>query len=307
MTTPRNKYSKLKLPRLPDRTPESQGSVSRLGVGSTLIKLGTLAIAVVLTNLGLTHSAFAQTQLPSNPNSQTPQPLPSGQTPNIDLPDAEPPQRLAPPGIYEHPDFFEEGEEKLERRIDRLRERRDEDESEEDVLTIEEQAYWQNRDHPDSLLTLRDPETGWTRVVSTQGEFAVSLPKKPTDVTGVPANQATNLDLEAYRLNQPPQRFVIAYSEETRLADPEVKLRQIRDQILAETDAQLLRDRPISLDGYPGRSFQLRTPNQLMTYRLYWVDNRLYVLRASHQNPGKTDYQAAQFFNSFEPITQSDN
>ncbi|MEQ9484305.1 hypothetical protein [Coleofasciculus sp. F4-SAH-05] len=66
-----------------------------------------------------------------------PQPLPSGQTPNIDLPDAEPPQRLAPPGIYEHPDFFEEGEEKLERRIDRLRERRDEDESEEDVLTIE--------------------------------------------------------------------------------------------------------------------------------------------------------------------------
>lgn len=305
MTIQRNKYSKL--PRLPDRTPQSQASESKLGVGSTIIKLGTLAIAVVLTNLGLTHSAFAQTQIPRNPNLQTPQPLPSDQNPNIDFPDAEPPQPLPPHGIYEHPDFFEEGEEKLERRIDRLRERRDEDESEEDVLTIEEQAYWQNRDHPDSLLTLRDPETGWTRVVSTQGEFAVSLPKKPTDVTGVPANQATNLDLEAYRLNQPPQRFVIAYSEETALAEPEATLRQIRDQILAETDAQLKRDRPISLEGYPGRSFQLRTPNQVMTYRLYWADNRLYVLRASQQHSGETDYQSAQFFNSFEPITQGDN
>ncbi|MFP4414548.1 hypothetical protein [Coleofasciculus sp.] len=305
MTTQRNKYSKL--PRLPDRTPQSQGSESRLGVGSTLIKLGTLAIALVITNLGLTHSAFAQAQIPRNPNSQTPQPLPSDQNRNIDLPDQEPPQPLPPHGIYEHPDFFEEGEEKLERSIDRLRERRDEDESEEDVLTIEEQAYWENRDHPDSLLTLRDPETGWIRVVSTQGEFAVSLPKKPTDVTAVPANQATDLDLEAYRVNQAPQRFVIAYSEETTLADPEAKLRQVRDQILAETDAQLRRDRRISLDGYPGRSFQLRTPNQLMTYKLYWVDDRLYVLRASQQQPEETYYQAAQFFNSFEPITQWDN
>lgn len=307
MTTHRKKYSKL--PRLPDRAPKSQASESILGVASTIAQVGALAIALVLTNLGFTNSAFAQTPVPRtiNPNSQTPQPLPSGQTPNIDFPDAEPPQQLPPPGIYEHPDFFEEGQEKLERRIDRLRERRDEDESEEDVLTIEEQAYWENRDHPDSLLTLRDPETGWTRVVSTQGEFAVSLPKKPTDITAIPANQATTLNLEAYRVNQASQRFIIAYSEESALADPEAKLRQVRDQIVAETDAQLLRDRRISLDGYPGRAFQLRTPNQVMAYRLYWVEDRLYLLRANQQQPEGISDQTAQFFDSFDPITQWDN
>ena len=64
MTTQRYKYSKL--PRLPDRTPQSQESLSRLGVGSTMAtmaKLGTLADVLTIEEQAYcppTYHGFAQ-------------------------------------------------------------------------------------------------------------------------------------------------------------------------------------------------------------------------------------------------------
>jgi hypothetical protein len=117
--------------------------------GSTLVQVLTLAIAVGLTNLGTT---LAQVPGNSTINSPTPQSFPSPGLPRREL-EVQPVQPIQIPAIYEHPDFFEEGHENFEEQIDKLRQRNTPDSSEDEVLTIEESAYWENQDHGESWLT----------------------------------------------------------------------------------------------------------------------------------------------------------
>ncbi|MFP5273620.1 hypothetical protein [Coleofasciculus sp.] len=106
----------------------------------------------MLTNLEFT---LAQAQVPGNSNINPPtvQPLPSPRLPGRDLP-VEPFRPAPIPALYEHPDFFEEGHEKFEEQIDNLRQRnrQESSEDEDEVLTIEESAYWENQNHGESWL-----------------------------------------------------------------------------------------------------------------------------------------------------------
>ncbi|MEQ9360043.1 hypothetical protein [Coleofasciculus chthonoplastes] len=117
--------------------------------GSTLVQVLTLAIAIGLTNLGVT---LAQVPGNSTINSPTPQSFPSPRLPRREL-EVQPVRPIQIPAIYEHPDFFEEGHENFEEQIDKLRLQNTPDSSEDEVLTIEESAYWENQDHGESWLT----------------------------------------------------------------------------------------------------------------------------------------------------------
>ncbi|EDX70938.1 hypothetical protein MC7420_8189 [Coleofasciculus chthonoplastes PCC 7420] len=127
--------------------------LQRIGVkrlaGSRLAQVLTLAIAVGLTNLGVT---LAQVPGNSTINSPTPQSFPSPRLPRREL-EVQPVRSIQIPAIYEHPDFFEEGHEEFEEQIDKLRLQNTPDSSEDEVLTIEESAYWENQDHGESWLT----------------------------------------------------------------------------------------------------------------------------------------------------------
>lgn len=137
-----------KLPRFLHRYfPLQRIGVKRLA-GSRLAQVLTLTIAVGLTNLGAT---LAQVPGNSTINSPTPQSFPSPQLPRREL-EVQPVRSIQIPALYEHPDFFEEGHEEFEEQIDQLRLQNTPDSSEDEVLTIEESAYWENQDHGESWL-----------------------------------------------------------------------------------------------------------------------------------------------------------
>jgi hypothetical protein len=138
-----------KLPRFLHRYFSLQRIEVKLLAGSTLAQVLTLAIAVGLTNLGAT---LAQVPGNSTMNSPTPQSFPSPRLPRREL-NVEPVRPIQIPALYEHPDFFEEGHENFEEQIDKLRLQNTPDSSEDEVLTIEESAYWENQDHGESWLT----------------------------------------------------------------------------------------------------------------------------------------------------------
>ena len=140
------------LPRFLHRSFSLQRTGAKRLASSRLTKVVTLTLAVVLTNLEFT---LAQAQVPGNSNINPPtvQPLPSPRLPGRDLP-VEPFRPAPIPALYEHPDFFEEGHEKFEEQIDNLRQRnrQESSEDEDEVLTIEESAYWENQNHGESWL-----------------------------------------------------------------------------------------------------------------------------------------------------------
>ncbi|MEQ8998922.1 MAG: hypothetical protein RID53_20670 [Coleofasciculus sp. B1-GNL1-01] len=135
-----------KLPRFLHRYFPLQRIGAKRLAGSTLTQVLTLAIAVGLTNLGAT---LAQVPGNSTINSPTPQSFPSPRLPRREL-NVEPVRPAPIPALYEHPDFFEEGHEDFEEKIDQLRLQNTPDSSEDEVLTIEESAYWENQDHGES-------------------------------------------------------------------------------------------------------------------------------------------------------------
>lgn len=274
---------------LTDRTLNNQRKSSTLLNWSVATQLTSLVTAVLLTSLGFANSALAQAQAPINNQSN---------------PFERQPQTVPIPELHNHPDFFEEGQEQLEEEILKLRELQQNQDSPEELLTIKEDAYWANQDHPNSFLTIEDELSEWVTVISTQGRFTISMPDTPTAETEVLETEAIELNLNAFMTDQAEQGFLIAYSDEASLSNPEETFSNVRDQIIEETQAQLLRDRTIVFDGYPGREFRLRTPDKALTYRLYAVEDRLYILRASQPEEWDISQKTARFLNSFEPIPE---
>ncbi|MEM9566912.1 MAG: hypothetical protein AAF974_01285 [Cyanobacteria bacterium P01_E01_bin.34] len=181
-------------------------------------------------------------------------------------------------GLFDRPDFFEDGLDLMEDEIRRL----EDPEASQPTLTVQDELLqWQPTVVPDAGLGVLMPQgvtTEETELLDTEdGELAFS----------VLASEVASA------------RYLVAHSslsDAQQQFDTQLLLEQVRDSIVDRTNYQLSGDRAISLDNrYPGREFSIVGNGEQLTFRTYAIGNQLVVL-AGGQPEVQQDSQAVETF-----------
>jgi hypothetical protein len=189
-------------------------------------------------------------------------------------------------GLFDRPDFFEQGQ----------------DQFEEEIRRLEHEQSTTN-----SSLTVDETAIPWSRVVIKEGGFTVMMPSgtitKETETIEAPKG---DLNFEIIATHPSSSRYVIAYSEEVtpaRVKNTQEVLERSRDYII-DNKAGFTKtaDDDIFFENYPGKQFQLQNPEETIVFRLLLVERRLYVLAVSQKNDAISAKSIDTFFASFQLI-----
>lgn len=186
----------------------------------------------------------------------------------------------------DRPDFYEEGQQQMEREIERL-----------------------NKKPPENLLTIQGDGQQWEEFTLMDGGFTVWMPGVPTTQEKQSLETAAgNLDLNGFSTFQASSRFLVAYGDypqTAKLGNPEAILANLRERILEEMKGFKVKiDRSISLNNSPGKELKLENSGINITFRFYLVKQRLYLL-VVQQHPDSRTEDLAKFLDSFRLLPQT--
>lgn len=179
------------------------------------------------------------------------------------------------------PDFFEQGDRQFEREVDRL-----------------------NQPQTDPNLTIQSTGEQWRPIVSDAGKFSIWLPpgvmSEETKTLQI-ANQPVTFNVLASQAEG--SRFVAAYADlpANQSWSDQVIFTAIQNGVAAQTKFKVVSEQAITLDQWTGQEWQMSQANETITYRVYRVQQRVYLLAA--KQPGATANPPAQadtFFRSFK-------
>lgn len=191
-----------------------------------------------------------------------------------------PQQAIAQFGL-DRSDFFERGTEQMEREIERL-----ESPVREPILTINERP----------LI--------WKQFLFAEAGFSIKMPLgNITSSTEVLETATGNIELQVLATNPRSSRFIVAYSDRlngAQLENPETILAQVRKLMSPNTEFELQGDRP--LDNYPvaSREISLKNSSETITFRIYILNQRLYILGSTQPLSEQHSEKLFTFFNSFQ-------
>lgn len=157
---------------------------------------------------------------------------------------------------------------------------------------------------PDPALPVAQKSNFWQPVIFSAGGCSFWLPP------GILSEETVLLDTSVGRLsfrtlasNSDNARYVAAYAEQltkSQVENPQALLRAIRDKVAPVDKFQLKSDTPITLNKYPGRELTLQSAKEIITFRAYLVEQRVYILGAKYPNASTLSKRVAGFLNSFQ-------
>ena len=184
--------------------------------------------------------------------------------------------------LFDRPDFFEDGVDRMEEEIRQL------------------QA-------PSSqpTLVLQDDLLQWQPTVLREAGFGVWMPQGAmTEETEAIDTDDGELTFDVLASHVASARYLAAYSplsDVQQQSEPNMLLEQVRDGIVDRTNFQLSGDRPIDLDGrYPGREFLLQGNNEQLTFRIFAVGSQLIVLAGGKPTLQEETEAVETFLNSLQ-------
>ncbi|BAU65317.1 hypothetical protein STA3757_26990 [Stanieria sp. NIES-3757] len=189
-------------------------------------------------------------------------------------------------GLFDRPDFFEQGQEQFEEEIRRLE---------------------QQQSIPNASLTVDETAIPWSRVLVKEVGFTVMMPSgaitEEKETIEAPKGE---LNFDIIATHPSSSRYVVAYSEEVtpeRAKNTQEILERSRDYII-DNKAGFTKtaDDDIIFEDYPGKQFQLQNPEETIVFRLLLVDRRLYILAVSQKNDAISAKLIDTFFDSFKLI-----
>ena len=187
-------------------------------------------------------------------------------------------------GLFGRPDFFEKGYEQFEAEIRRFQQ-------EENVTK--------------PIMNL--DETSWSRVIIEEAGFTVKMP--PGTITNeVKIVEAPKGDIKFNIMasHPPSSRYVIAYSEKVapeRFSNAKEILNNTQETIIKNNvGLNKVAENNFTFKNYPGKQFNLKNPNETITFRLLLIGQRLYVLAVNQQNDTMSIKAINTFFDSFDLI-----
>lgn len=183
-------------------------------------------------------------------------------------------------------DFFERGTEQMEREIERL-----ESPVREPILTINERPV------------------EWKQFLFSEAGFSIWMPLGDvTESTAVLETEEGTIELQVFATNPQLSSFIVAYSDRlnrAQLENPETIFPQVQKLLSRNTEFELQGDRP--LDDYPvtGREIRLKNSSETITFRIYQLHQRLYILGSTQPNSDRHFDKLFTFFNSFQLTTNN--
>ncbi len=182
----------------------------------------------------------------------------------------------------DRPTFYQDGQQQLEREINRL-----------------------NQKKPDNLLTIDSETIPWQEFKFKPGNFAILMPNTPIDQQDVLTTTEGTLALKGFSTQTNSLWFMGAYSDypsTANLSNSEVVLANVRDRLVDKLGVKLVRDSAITLGDYPGKELKLQSLTEQIILRLFLVKQRLYIIGVNQKNNVDRSEDIAKFLASFRLI-----
>jgi hypothetical protein len=187
----------------------------------------------------------------------------------------------------DRPSFFRDGQQMIEQEIQRL----------------ERQNSSEPSNRPSSPLTIDSRELQWQKFIFRDGGFSLWMPEgMQSEETVMLDTNAGEIAFKVFATHPKPYRFLAAYSnslDPDRVQNPETLLNSIRDGIIAETNFKLKSDRAITWQQYSGKQLNLQGEDETITYKVYLIEQRIYLLAVGQKNTEEISSEAVNFFDSF--------
>jgi hypothetical protein len=187
------------------------------------------------------------------------------------------------------PDFFEQGQEQINREIQRLQQQ-----------------------PPPPPLQLDTTQSGWQPMIFQDGGFSVWMPAGIITEESETVDAATGtLQFKLIATNAAASRFVVAYADrpDAQTTDPAALFTAVRDAAIVRTAFEVTEEHSITLDNYPGLAVQLQktgeairmqNEDEVITLRMYLIENHIVVLGVRQITNAMPSTASETFFRSFQ-------
>ncbi|MDY7022614.1 MAG: hypothetical protein SWJ54_14870 [Cyanobacteriota bacterium] len=165
-------------------------------------------------------------------------------------------------------------------------------------------------DHPsqqpsEPVLNLEQASNPGNALTQLPGNLIVAMPGTFQEERQQVLNTSGGkLAFTVLETRQSDSKFTVAYSvplSANYISEPQALFDQIRDSYMRGKPVRLLGENSISLQRYPGRELNLSSPFETHKFRVYLVQERVYVLGVSKaKDGGAVTSNISQFFNSFQ-------
>lgn len=169
-------------------------------------------------------------------------------------------------------------------------------------LTPEDRLLFQNP--PSGVIPLRNQSNSWQFFVFKRGGVSLWMP--PGIITQDEVLLETSLgDIRFQSLgSHTDNRYYIAgYAEgltDEQVENADVLLKAIQERIPPEENFKLTRERAVLLDENIGKELTFENENEIITLRIYLVNNRVYVLGVRFPNSITDTRSIRSFLNGLE-------
>ena len=147
-------------------------------------------------------------------------------------------------------------------------------------LTSEDRLLFQSP--PNGIIPVRQTSNSWQFILFKEGGVSFWIP--PGILTEEAITLATplgDLNFRTLTSNLDDKTYVAAYARglsEQQRQNPDSLLQAIRDKVTPKNEFKLIRRRSVTLDSYPGEELSFQNDQEIITFRAYLVNDRLYVL-----------------------------
>ena len=194
-------------------------------------------------------------------------------------------------GRFDRPTFFRDGQQQMEREIQRMQQ------------IQQQQPPKQALEHPSQLLTVDEGKLRWQKYLFRDGGFSIWMPQGIQSQEMIDLETAVGkISFEVFSTQPINYRFVAAYSDSIPTDVFQQKddlLSAVRDGIVAKTDLAILGDRPLSEGSYPGREIKMQDDREVLSFHLYAINQRVYVLAVGDKQSQIPSEIAQNYFSSF--------
>ena len=148
----------------------------------------------------------------------------------------------------------------------------------------------------------KSAQSDWIVFSPKNGGFSVKLPSKPTERSLPQSTEPGQISSPLYELASEGLNYVITYKDHPFSEDSQTDefLKRAADAGITGAGGKVTSNKPISLDGYPGREVKGDNAGFLYQSRVYLVKQRLYLLIVWLPADQTSSENAAKFFESFK-------
>lgn len=200
-----------------------------------------------------------------------------------------PTSQILAQGRGDRPTFFRDGQQRMEQEIQRLQ---------------QQQVPLTDLEHPSQLLTIETEQLRWQKFLFRDSNFSVWMPQGIQSLeTIILEVDNSQLPFKVYATQTLGYRFVTAYSESltpSQLSNSAQLLSAVKTAIIQKTNFTLLTDKEIVWQESVGQEFTLNQADELISFRVYLINQRLYILAARQNDAAETTSDIVlSFFDSF--------